>query len=77
MRGVDRLQVDELLDLDRAGPLRCGSGEFLVCEDYLLAIELVAVADLLPGDLAAGVATDAAVHYPTPSLRRTSWKCTA
>ena len=39
MRGVDRVEVDEFFDLDRAGPLGCRGGEFFVGEDDLFAVE--------------------------------------
>ena len=57
---VDVLEVDEGLDLDRAGLARGGQRELLVGEHDLFAVvELVAVPDLLVGDLAVLVGAEA------------------
>src|SRR4051794_23276397 len=51
--GVDLRDVDELADVDRARLLGLGGVELLLAEDDVLAIEVVAVADLLVRDLVA------------------------
>src|SRR5262249_48337292 len=52
--GVDVVEVDEVLDLDRAGPLRIELGELVLGqEDVLVRRVLVALDDLLVGDLLA------------------------
>src|SRR3954471_8720105 len=59
--GVDVDEVDERLDVDRAGLARGGGREVLVGQhDLLPVVELVAVADVLEGDLLVLVGAEAA-----------------
>ena len=51
---VDVVEIDEVLDLDRAGPLRVELGELVAAQDHVLVGRvLVALDDLLVGDLLA------------------------
>src|SRR3954447_12484113 len=56
---IDVRQVDERLDLDRAGLARLDGAELLVADHHLLAVEVVAVADLLPHHLGVFLGAEA------------------
>jgi hypothetical protein len=57
---VDLLEVDEVLDVDGAGPLGVERLELLRRDDHVAVLrELVALHDVVVGDLVAGVRVDA------------------
>ena len=66
---VDLVEVDERLDLDRPGLARLDRGELLVAEHDLLAVEVVAVADLLPEHLLVLLRAEAPLLDPSLVLR--------